>query len=98
MEVLAKRGISTYLIKVEDNLYCRLKLYPHRLMVRPQEADNPDVFLKEKYYEVFDGNEEETREIFRIMKLWGYIRDDVPPAGYNPSRDYVASLGKKSST
>lgn len=93
MEILAKRGISTFLIKVKDDLYCRLKLYPKNLMVRPQEASNPEVFLDEKYYETFDGNEAETKEIFRIMKLWGYIRDEEgPPEGYDPSKDYVESL------
>ncbi|MBR6015128.1 MAG: hypothetical protein IK059_03505 [Firmicutes bacterium] len=95
MEILAKRGISTFLIKVEGDLYCRLRLYPQKLMVRPLEADNPNEFLKEKYYEAFDGNEEETNEIYRIMRLWGYVGDeDTPPLDYNPSRDYVASLNK----
>ena len=95
MEILAKRGISTFLIKVEGDLYCRLRLYPQKLMVRPLEADNPNEFLKEKYYEAFDGNEEESKEVFRIMRLWGYINDeDISPPGYDPNRDYVASLNK----
>lgn len=99
MEILAKRGINTYLIKVEDGVYCRLRLYPKNLMVRPQEADNPDIFLKEKYYEVFDGNEKDAQEVFRIMSLWGYVRDEEnPPMGYKASSDYMASLDKKPST
>ncbi len=75
MKIIAKRGDSTFIVELNKNKYYLVSTNEMAAHKKPLDSDMPDTFLKFGYFEEYEPNEADEKEVIAILKKWDILNE-----------------------
>lgn len=73
MEILAKRGQATFIVKLAKNKYYLVSVGDSYENTKPLESDTPDTFLRAGYFYDWEENAAEAESVKTTLTKWGIL-------------------------